>query len=392
MSSLFAPKTKAVSSNPAWVDRASENLFNAGTGIYFNPSADGEGVDYSSLKPLEQYGGERVAPLTSNQNLATKNANQLIGSFQPYFDKAVSYIGEGTQRYGQDYNPTSVNVGDTSTRQWGADYLNQYMNPYTQAALDPAAREVMRNADIMNITNNDKAAMRGSFGNSRTGLVESETNRNALQGISDLYTKGLSDAYDKATGMFTSDSDRMLRSDLENMSKNVELGKFNEDQILNAFNANRDQFNTEGNRFLQGAASLGNLATQKSNVSDQNISRLMKTGAQGQVADQANLDTAYQDFLANRDYPQTVMDRLMGLVKGSPASGSVSNVSQPSIMGQLAGMAAAVIGGASPGQSPVTQAPGSGSSYMPSASYDLSSAYSNPSRLYSTPSSSYQNF
>jgi hypothetical protein len=126
----------------------------------------------------------------------------------------------------------------------------------------------------------------------------------------------------------------------------------NQNMGLQGYNANRDQFNTDQSRLLQGGAmGLQNAALQQQ-MNMQDINNLMMIGGQQQNLAQRSLDTGYQDFLNQRQYPYQQYNFLQSALQGNsfnPYQGisgttTTQQGGDPSAIQQAAGLGLAAYG------------------------------------------------
>jgi len=159
----------------------------------------------------------------------------------------------------------------------------QYMNPYLQNVLSPQMDEMRRQSQLNLQPNMAKLTQAGGYGGGRQAIMESEANRNLLQEQNKTIGQGYANAYDKATG----------------------------------------QFNTE-----QGQAkTLAELMSEQ--------------GGQQRGIEQQGISADYNEFLAQRDYPQKMLQFQQSMLQGLPIS-TVSN--QPAQMSGLGSLNATVGG------------------------------------------------
>jgi hypothetical protein len=151
------------------------------------------------------------------------------------------------------------------------------MNPYLSAVLTPQLDELRRQSQITQMGTAGKLAQAGAFGGSRQAIMDAETQRNLLQEQNKAIGQGYANAYDKAMG----------------------------------------QFNTE-----QGQAkTLADMMTQ--------------AGSAQRGIEQEGITADYNEFLAQRDYPQRQVQFLQSMLQGLPIS-TVTNTPAPqSGLGQL---------------------------------------------------------
>ena len=161
----------------------------------------------------------------------------------------------------------NAKAGSTPTGPIGV--AAQYMNPYLQSVLNPQLDELRRQNDITNMNTNAKLTQAGGYGGGRQAIMNAENNRNLMMEQNKTVGQGYANAYDKAMG----------------------------------------QFNTE-----QGQAKT--------------LADLMGTaGAQQRGIEQEGITADYNEFLAQRDYPQKQVQFLQSMLQGLPIS-TVSNIPQ----------------------------------------------------------------
>ena len=153
----------------------------------------------------------------------------------------------------------------------------QYMNPYLQSVLNPQLEELRRQSQINLQPGLAKMTQAGGYGGGRQAIMESEANRNLLQEQNKTIGQGYANAYDKAMG----------------------------------------QFNTE-----QGQART--LADMLSGA-----------GAQQRGIEQEGITADYNEFLAQRDYPQKMLQFQQSMLQGLPISTVSNQAAQQSGIGQL---------------------------------------------------------
>jgi hypothetical protein len=135
-----------------------------------------------------------------------------------------------------------------------------YMNPYMNQILAPRLAEANRQYDISGMQANSQATQAGAFGGGRQALLQAENERNRNMGLQSIYGQGLDTAFSNA----------------------------------------QNQYN-QG--FNQNVQTLG-LQNQ--------------LGGQQQAQVQRGLDTGYQDFLTQKNYPYQQLSYMANLVRGTP--------------------------------------------------------------------------
>ena len=139
---------------------------------------------------------------------------------------------------------------------------SQYMNPYLQSVLQPQLEELRRQSQINLQPSMAKLTQAGGFGGGRQAIMESEANRNLLQAQNQAIGTGYANAYDKAM----------------------------------------QQFNTEQGQAKTLADLMGQAGTTQRGIEQEGI-----------TAD-------YNEFLAQRDYPQKMLQFQQSMLQGLPIS------------------------------------------------------------------------
>jgi hypothetical protein len=254
----------------------------------------GRGVTESN-NPYTAYPHSRVAgftPDTLAQFDATR-ANQ--GAYMPGLTAAYDY----TQTAGQTLPQFDI---------------NQYMNPFTQNVTDIAKREAVRQDDISRQSRDASAVGAGSFGGTRHALIEAEAGRNLGQRLSDIQMTGDMAAYQSALAQINADRSAALGAG----AQSARLGQL------------------QSGLGYTDAAALGDI------------------GGIQQQQEQRQLDTAYQDFLTQRDWNKGQLSFLNSLIRGTPSNAFGSNTTSTttapptSSLAQLGGLgltATSLIGG-----------------------------------------------
>ena len=231
-----------------------------------------------SNTPYQTYQG----PMTAGESTLQSNLFQGLGSIPFPSQLGKTFSSEGAYQPPEmtpgAYMSSPIGTGAgappaggvSPTKPVGATGIAaQYMNPYLQAVLQPQLEELRRQSQINLQPGLAKLTQAGGFGGGRQAIMESEANRNLLQAQNQAIGTVYSNAYDKAM----------------------------------------QQFNTE-----QGQAKT--------------LADLMGTaGAQQRGIEQEGITADYNEFLAQRDYPQKQVQFLQSMLQGLPIS-TVSNVPQ----------------------------------------------------------------
>ena len=195
-----------------------------------------------------------------------------------------------------------------------ADTVNQYMDTF-QTSIDPALEQLERERDLRQRQNSADAIRAGAFGGSRLGVREAMTDAELARAGSDLRRQAGRDALQFASQRY--DADRASQ---------------------------RADFETDEASRLRATETLSALAPLSQALTEQQAGGLLTAGEAERQLDQQSLDLAYQDFLAQKQFPFEMLNFALGALQGIPyetltrqqVSGN-QFLQQPSIYGQTIG-------------------------------------------------------
>jgi len=260
-------------------------------------------TEAESYRPYQTYGGDRIAGFTPAQQALQ---SETLGLQTPgQFGAATAGAG-ATGVLGLNTAQRGLNTAFGPTQ--------NYMSDYIQGALNPQIREANLQADYAKRNDALQSMRGGSFGGSRQALMAAERERNANQMVGDILGKGYQSAFDSA------------------QRQQQFLGNLGISGLQQA-----------------GTASqlLGNLGTAEQQANLARLQTQQQVAAQPQALEQQKLDTAYQDFLRQRDYPLEQLGFYSNILRGLPvqlASTQQTYQQQPSLASQLGGLGVAGLG------------------------------------------------
>jgi hypothetical protein len=299
----------------------------------------------TSQNPYQPYQGQQVATFTPMQNQAFQNVgNQQIA---PQLNDAsnIAYqtgqYGLGTQGTAAQLQNASLGLGAMAANT-GNQYAQQatnpaaqqaYMNPYLQASLQPALQEVQRQYDITGTQQMGNASRSGAFGGSREALMAAENQRNKNLAMNQMIGQGYNAAFDKG-------------QQAQQFGANLGL------QSLQAGQQGVQGAVSAGNYGLQGlgqagasASTLGQLGQTQFGQEQAANQAMLAAGTQQQALQQKALDTDYQKYQAQLNYPYQQIGFMSDLLRGLPLTQQSQSMYQnPSMMSQVAGLGTAGIG------------------------------------------------
>lgn len=344
-----------------------------------------------SNKPYQQYQGQRVAGETGMQQQANTMAagQQLPGQYGVASNMAgqaagttaqqqagygmMNYAGQAAQGQaqpgalgmaGQGAMAQSIGginqaAGDSTTGRFTDQGTAQsYMNPYMQNVVN--IQKDQANADFAKGAQSRAAqtAMAGGvggIGGYRDQILQSEANKAHMSQLDTIQQTGLKTAYDQAQAAYTADEQRRLaaagqrgqlagqagqmgqnlsQSDLANRNLGLDVSKFQGSlggQLSDAGRADQAQK-------LASANALSGMGEKQLEGENAIMSNLNKYGTQQQQSSQAALDTAYQDFLAQRGASREDLTFLNSILRGQNlGSEQIRQGATPSTASQVAG-------------------------------------------------------
>jgi len=245
----------------------------------------------------QQYGGERVAGFSPTELAGRERAAELaqLGLGMPQVQTAADVAQRAAEF--ADAAPSRV---------------QQYMNPFLEAALDPTLRAIreQQTQTLQGLGSQAQAA--GAFGGSRQGVLEAQTLGRFGQQMGDVIGTGYAQAFDRATNLM----------------------------------------GDEQSRQLAGASALSQAANQLRQVGFADADVLRTLGAEERGLQQAQMEADYNEYLRSQAFPyQSLQARLSPLGYGAQVAGAAPTYQQPSqfqsLLGNLGaiGSVASMVGG-----------------------------------------------
>ena len=283
--------------------------------------AKGQALTDINQNPYQTYGQQRIAGFTPLQEQAQQSAANMTPAWQG--NLASQYAAQAGQ-----YQPGRFGTQDVRTGSFLQPGMSSaYMSPYMQDVVDVQQREAMRQSDIQRNQNQAQAVGAGAFGGSRQALVEAERQRNLGTQLGTIQATGLQNAFQQGQQQFNQEQQARLQAALANQQTRMQAQQLGEQS--RQYGAGLG---------LQAAGQLGQLGSQQLQQ-QQDIAKLQSGfGGQQQALKQQGLDQAYQDFLAQQNYPYKQLGFMSDLLRGTPTgSSSVTQMygAQPSMAAQL---------------------------------------------------------
>ena len=230
-----------------------------------------------------------------------------------------------------------ANIRDISAGSFLNQNIQKYMNPYTQAVTEQGLTDLERARQLEQIQTSAKATAAKSFGGSRQGVAEAETNRAYGDSAQRFIRQQNADAYEAAQRASEADLARDMLSQQLNQSQDLattqqslqlagQFGLANQDAALKALQANQD---------AMLRASLANQGYDF-NVGQLNTENTQQVNLANQASkNQANLTNAANFLQAN------LANQAAGLQANQQRLGAAGQVANIAGQGQQMGFAGA---------------------------------------------------
>ena len=330
---------------PAMPTQTSQNITQTNIPTYAEPYVKDimARAQAQSYRPYTPYEGQRIAGFNPAQTAAQ---NETLGLRTPgQFGTASAGLGGATQmglQAGQA-GLTGGLMGSGIGAQMGYGVANQgmqaafadpsaYMSPYMDNVVKVTQQNAVREAQRNAMAGNLDAARQGTYGGSAQLLANTERERNLGFNLAKIQAEGAQNAYQAA------------------QARQQNLGQFGMQGLQAGIGAagQMGQMGTAGmQEAISGSQALGQLGTAQQAANLQRLQGQYNVGAQRQGLQQQQMDTAYADFLRQRDYPMEQLGYYQNLVRGMPiglGSTATTYATPPSMTSQLAGAGLAALG------------------------------------------------
>lgn len=296
--------------------------------------------------PFTPYTGERAAGMTPLQQQALQGyqglgsgADQYALAAQTYGDLASFGAPQvGAANVGQAAQATGVGqVGGVQAGQLSGTDIGSYMSPYTEEVTNAALRQLGGAQDIALNQLGAEATRAGAFGGSRHGVAEAETRKAYGQQAADIITQQQQQAFQNAQQAAQFDIGQRASADALNQQA-AEAAAAREQAVRTGNVAAANQFALQQSQYEQaanmanqqaalsaagvragGAAGLGSTAGQALEAQLSQLGAQTTAGELARSIEQAGLDMAYQNYLAQQQYPLTQFGVLTGAAGAIPA-------------------------------------------------------------------------
>jgi hypothetical protein len=278
-------------------------------------------AEAASEAPYQTYGGERLVGATQEQQAARQGVAGLQQPGQCGTATELSTLG-GLSSLG--YGGQAAGAGQQYMGMATDPRAQQaFMSPYMQNVVDIQKQEAIRDAQKGQLGQNLAAAKQGTYGGARQTLAMTERERNLGQNLAQIQAAGGQRAFEAAQ----------------------QAQQFGSQLGLQGLQAGI----SGSGQAAQAGATLGQLGIGQQQTDLSRLGAQEQFGSLAQRDQQAGLDLAYQDFLAQQRYPYSQLGFMSDILRGSGnlagTGGSALYQAPPSTGSQLLGLAS-TLGGA----------------------------------------------
>ena len=257
----------------------------------------------AAAEPYIPYGGPRVAGFDPSQEDAFAMGRENVGNWQPYMEGATAATTDVLS------GPSGLEQAQPYLDQGTRDFpgsVDEYMNPYISHVLDRQEELAGRTLNEKFLPSLDRRFIgSGQFGSRGEGAGSDSMEATGVRGVRDIMEglegqrlATLGAAYGQAGDLFGADRARDLTAG----------------QTAGTLDIQGDQIN------LMGGQQLGALGEAVQGAGMRDVGMLEGIGATQQAQTQRSLDTAYSDFLEQRDLPMARTGFMSEIIRGLPPS------------------------------------------------------------------------
>jgi hypothetical protein len=285
-------------------------------------------AEAESNQPYVSYQNQRIAGFTPDQSTGFEATRNIAERGAPEVAAGTQAAGAATLR-GLASSGYQSNAIQQSA--FGQPQAEQYMSPYMNEVVNRQKAAAERDY-AEGRPNREAAAIKaGAFGGYRSAIQEGVAQRGLGEKLSDIEAYGRQKAYENAQSQFERDR-----------AASMGAQQTTEQQRLAAA-----QYGLSGAGLaMQGGQTLGQLGSMQQGLGLQASQALQSQGATQQAQTQKELDTAYQDFINQRDWEKQQTAYLSNILRGVPVQPQqvINQYQNPNPLSQYAGLGIAGLG------------------------------------------------
>lgn len=281
-------------------------------------------------QPYQKYGKQRLAKVDPSLKAGWNMAGQAADSYQPMFAQAGGQLDQAAEGdaagAAQPWLDKAGGMSATANAQPALDMAMQsapgqigaHMSPYLTGVVDQIGIKGAQNlSENLLPAMGDDFIRSGQLGSSRHMSAAGKAMSDTQEAVSNAQNQALHQGYVTALGSAQNDMNRYAQ--VGATQGNLTLGEQQNTGALGQMAGNLDSVDTRNALDTANAqVSLGK-STQAAGLTGAAALETVGRGRMGE--EQKNLDTAYQDFKDQREYPRNNVDWMAGLTKGQPNMG-----------------------------------------------------------------------
>jgi hypothetical protein len=235
-------------------------------------------------------------------------------------------------------------IGDIQNRGAAEAYTNAQAQFQADQARSLQAQQANQGAGLQAMLANQQAEQNARQQNlqAQLGVQQLGTQTGTQMALANLTNEQQARVQNLASQLQTQGlgADQALKAALANQSTNMQAQQMTQQGQQYAANLGQQLYGTGMQNVLGSASGLGSLGTTQQAADLQRLNAQQASAAQNQALSQTQMDTAYQDFLRQRDYPQEQLGFYSNILRGLPvqlASTQQSYAAPPNMASQIAG-------------------------------------------------------
>lgn len=243
-------------------------------------------------KGYQPYNGPGVAGLNGQVTSGMQGLQNLAGGNNQW-QGLLEQAAQGTQAAG-GYTPEQVDAGQAD--------IGQFMNPYTDQVVNSTLSDIDRARAMAVNQTQDQALAAGAFNGSRSALADAMTNSEYARAAGSVAGQLRSQGFNTALGAAQNQQGMDMQAALANQSAGLDQNRLG----------------------LLASGQLGQLGQTGNAMQTGNLQNSINAGLLGQQNTQAQNDWAFQQYLAEQNWPIQMANLRTSAIGGSPQGGSTT--------------------------------------------------------------------
>lgn len=285
-------------------------------------------AEAESNQPYVAYPQQRIAGFTGDTNRASDITRNVANQGTPGVNAGM---GMTQQAANAGFNAGNYQSNAIEQQAFGQQQADQYMSPYMNNVIQRQKDAALRDYNEGRAGRDTQAINAGAFGGYRDAIQQGVAQRGLANRMNDIDASGRQQAYSNAQQQYNADR-----------AASIGAQTTTEQQRLAGA-----QYGLAGaNLGMQAGAQMGALNAQQQGLTLAQAQALNAQGTAQQNLEQRGLDTAYQDFINQRDFAKNQIAYQSNILRGVPVQPTTvqTQYSNPNPMSQYAGLGIAGLG------------------------------------------------